>query len=150
MTDWVFHIHLIAAISWIGGSVFMFVLGVTLTDKKVQKAVYPHVGPIFGWFEVGALVILLMTGLVLGSNYSLFPLLFSGDTSSLTTALKWKAFLVLVLTIVTIIHFVIAYRTNIRERTRRENLISRGSSMLIFFLNLFVMHYGIMLRNILN
>ncbi len=150
MTDWVFHIHLIAAISWIGGSVFMFVLGVTLTDKKVQKAVYPHVGPIFGWFEVGALVILLMTGLVLGSNYSLFPLLFSDDASSLTTALKWKAFLVLILTVVTIVHFVIAYRTNTRERTRRENLVSRGSSMLIFFLNLFVMHYGIMLRNILN
>ena len=150
MTHWVFHIHLIAAISWIGGSVFMFVLGVTLRDKKVQKAVYPHVGPIFGWFEVGALVILLMTGLMLGSNYSLFPLLFSGDTSSLTAALKWKAFFVLVLTIVTIIHFVIAYRTNDRDRTRRENLISRGSSMLIFFLNLFVMHYGIMLRNILN
>ena len=150
MTHWVFHIHLIAAISWIGGSVFMFVLGVTLRDKKVQKAVYPHVGPIFGWFEVGALVILLMTGLMLGSNYSLFPLLFSGDTSSLTVALKWKAFFVLVLTIVTIIHFVIAYRTNDRERTRRENLVSRGSSMLIFFLNLFVMHYGIMLRNILN
>ena len=150
MTHWVFHIHLIAAVSWIGGSVFMFVLGVTLRDKKVQKAVYPHVGPIFGWFEVGALVILLLTGLMLGSNYSLFPLLFSGDTSGLTTALKWKAFLVLVLTIVTIIHFVVAYRTNDRERTRRENLISRGSSMLIFFLNLFVMHYGIMLRNILN
>jgi len=150
MTHWVFHIHLIAAISWIGGSVFMFVLGVTLRDKKVQKAVYPHVGPIFGWFEVGALVVLLMTGFVLGSNYSLFPLLFSGDTSSLTTALIWKAFFVLILTIVTIIHFVIAYRTNDRERTRRENLVSRGSSMLIFFLNLFVMHYGIVLRNILN
>ncbi len=150
MTHWVFHIHLIAAISWIGGSVFMFVLGVTLRDKKVQKAVYPHVGPIFGWFEVGALIILLMTGFVLGSNYSLFPLLFSGDTSSLTTAIRLKAFFVLILTIVTIIHFVIAYRTNDRERTRRENLISRASSMLIFFLNLFVMHYGIVLRNILN
>jgi len=150
MTHWVFHIHLIAAISWIGGSVFMFVLGVTLRDKKVQKAVYPHVGPIFGWFEVGALITLLMTGFVLGSNYSLFPLLLSGDTSSLTAAIRSKAFFVLILTIVTIIHFVIAYRTNDRERTRRENLISRASSMLIFFLNLFVMHYGIVLRNILN
>ncbi|MEA3456701.1 MAG: hypothetical protein U9R26_09345 [Campylobacterota bacterium] len=150
MTEWVFHIHLIAAISWIGGSVFMFVLGVTLRDKKVQKAVYPHVGPIFGWFEVAALIILLMTGIVLGMNYSLLPLLFSSDTSSLTTALKWKALMVLILTIVTIIHFVIAYRTNNTERTQLENLISRASSMLIFFLNLFVMHYGIVLRNILN
>ncbi len=150
MTHWVFHIHLIAAISWIGGSVFMFVLGITLRDKKAQKAVYPHVGPIFGWFEVAALITLLLTGFVLGSNYSLFQLLFSGDTSSLTNALKWKAFLVLVLTMVTIVHFIVAYRTNDRQRTVRENLISRGSSMLIFFLNLFVMHYGIVLRNILN
>ena len=150
MTHWVFHLHLIAAISWIGGPVFMFILGVTLRDKSVQKAVYPHVGPIFGWFEVAALLILLMTGFVLGANYSLFPLLFSEDASELTYALKWKAFFVLVLTIATVIHFVIAYRTNNKERTRRENLISRGSSMLIFFLNLFVMHYGIVIRNILN
>jgi len=148
--NWVFHIHLIAAISWIGGSVFMFVLGVTLRDKKIQQAVYPHVGPIFGWFELAALIILLMTGFVLGSNYSLLPLLLSDDFGSLSYALKMKAFLVLVLTIATVIHFIIAYRTNGIERTRIQNLISRGSSMLIFLLNLFVMHYGIVIRNILN
>ena len=150
MSHWVFHIHLIAAISWIGGSVFMFILGVTLRDKKVQQAVYPHVGPIFGWFEVWALVILLLTGFVLGSNYSLLPLLFSDDMSEMSYALKMKAFLVLVLTVATVIHFVIAYRTNGKERTKRENLLSRGSSMLIFILNLFVMHYGIVIRNLLN
>ena len=150
MGNWVFHIHLIAAISWIGGSVFMFVLGVTLRDKKVQQAVYPHVGPIFGWFELAALVILLMTGFVLGHNYSLLPLLFSDDFDSLSYALKMKAFLVLILTIATVVHFIIAYRTNGIERTRIQNLMSRGSSMLIFLLNLFVMHYGIVIRNILN
>ena len=150
MTHWVFHIHLIAAISWIGGSVFMFVLGVTLRDKAAQKAVYPHVGPIFGWFELAALIILLITGYVLGSYYSLLSLLFTSDMSEISYALKMKAFLVAILTIATVIHFVIAYRTNDKERTQRENLISRGSSMLIFFLNLFVMHYGIVIRNILN
>jgi uncharacterized membrane protein len=30
ITEWAFHIHLLMAISWIGGSVFMFVLGITL------------------------------------------------------------------------------------------------------------------------
>ena len=76
MEGWVLHLHIIAAISWIGGSVFMFALGVTLRDKKIQKQVYPHVGPIFGWFEVGALLVLLATGIMLGVNYSLFSQLF--------------------------------------------------------------------------
>ncbi|HHH20692.1 MAG TPA: hypothetical protein ENK87_02080, partial [Nitratifractor sp.] len=70
-----FHIHLIMAISWIGGSVFMFVLGVSLRDKKVQQEVYPHIGPIFGWFELLALIALLISGFYLGSYYNLFVLL---------------------------------------------------------------------------
>jgi len=150
MSHWVFHLHLIAAISWIGGSVFMFILGVTLRDKKVQQAVYPHVGPIFGWFEVWALVILLGTGFILGDYYSLLPLLLGNGADEMSYALKMKASLVLILTIATVIHFIIAYRTNDKERTRLENLFSRGSSMLIFILNLFVMHYGIVIRNLLN
>ncbi len=150
MTYWIFHIHLIAAISWIGGSVFMFILGVTLRDKEVQRAVYPHVGPIFGWFEMGALIVLLTSGYMLGDYYSLIQLIFANGADELSYALKMKVSLVLILTILTIIHFIIAYRTNNTERTKFEHLISRGSSMLIFILNLFVMHYGIVLRNILN
>jgi hypothetical protein len=50
---------------------------------------------------------------------------------------------------VTIVHFVIALKTNGKERTHRQNLISRGSSMLIFFLNLFVLHYAMVIRDIL-
>jgi len=53
------------------------------------------------------------------------------------------------LTVATIIHFVIAYKTNGKERTKVEQILSRFSSMLIFFLNLFVMHYAIVLRDIL-
>ena len=44
--DWTIHIHLIAAIAWIGGSIFMFVLGVTLKNKDKQNQVYPNIGPI--------------------------------------------------------------------------------------------------------
>jgi len=149
VTQWAFHIHLIMAISWIGGSVFMFVLGITLRDKEAQKAVYPHIGPIFGWFEVVALVMLLLTGWVMGIHYHLFETLFSGDGSAISDALQMKVTLVSILTIATVVHFVIAYRTNGKTRTKKEQLLSRGSSMLIFFLNLFVMHYAIVLRNIL-
>ena len=149
MEGWAFHLHLIAAISWIGGSVFMFALGISLRDKKAQKEVYPHVGPIFGWFEVGALIVLLLTGTLLGMDYSLFEMIFYDSSIPISDAVSKKVTLVLILTVVTIVHFVIAYRTNNKERTKLEHMLSRASSMLIFFLNLFVMHYAIVLRDIL-
>ncbi len=144
-----FHIHLIMAISWIGGSVFMFILGVTLRDKKAQQEVYPHVGPIFGWFEVVALIALLISGFYLGAYYDLFKLLLHPNGTAISDAIVKKAILVAILTVATIVHFVIAYKTNGKERTKMQNILSRGSSMLIFFLNLFVMHYAIVLRDIL-
>ena len=144
-----FHIHLIMAISWIGGSVFMFILGITLRDKKAQKEVYPHIGPIFGWFELIALIALLLSGFFLGNYYGLFQLLLSPNGSEISSAVMNKAILVAILTVATLIHFVIAYKTNGKERTKLQNILSRGSSLLIFFLNLFVMHYAIILRNIL-
>ncbi len=149
LNEWAFHIHLIAAISWIGGSVFMFVLGVTLRDKEAQKQVYPRVGPIFGWYEAIVFVILLVTGGILGLNYGLFDLLMHPNGSEISSALQKKVIFVTTLAVPTVIHFVIAYRTNDRERTPLEHLGSRISSMLIFFLNLVVMHYAIMLRDIL-
>ena len=127
----------------------MFILGVTLRDKKAQKEVYPHVGPIFGWFEVVALIALLVTGFYLGAYYNLFEVIIHPNGSEISDAVIKKAALVTVLTLATILHFIIAYRTNGKERTKLENFFSRGSSMLIFFINLFVMHYAIVLRNIL-
>ena len=144
-----FHIHLIMAISWIGGSVFMFVLGISLRDKKAQKEVYPHVGPIFGWFEVVALIALLTSGFYLGNYYNLLELLLHPNGSAISEAVMKKAILVAILTVATIVHFIIAYKTNGKERSKIENILSRGSSMLIFFLNLFVMHYAIILRDTL-
>ena len=144
-----FHIHLIMAISWIGGSVFMFILGVSLRDKKAQREVYPHIGPIFGWFELFSLIALLISGFYLGGYYNLLDLIINPNGSNISDAVTKKAILVAILTVATVIHFVIAYKTNGKERTKIENILSRGSSLLIFFLNLFVMHYAIVLRNIL-
>jgi len=149
IADWAFHIHLIAAISWIGGSMFMFVLGISLRDKQAQQEVYPRVGPIFGWFEAVVFVILLITGGILGIEYGLFDLLMHPNASAVSDALQKKVILVVTLAVPTVLHFIIAYQTNDRERTPMEHLLSRVSSMAIFFLNLFVMHYAIMLRDIL-
>lgn len=145
----VFHIHLIAAIAWIGGSIFMFVLGISLRDKQAQKQVYPIVGPIFGWFELITLIILLLSGIKLGIDYNLFKMMFYDMSIPVSNAVTKKVAIVIVLTLVTVVHFVVAYRTNDRERTPTEQILSRASSMLIFILNLFVMHYAIVLRNIL-
>jgi len=146
---WAIHLHLLAAISWIGGSIFMFALGISMRDKKAQKAVYPHIGPIFGYFEVVALMFLLGTGSYMITDYGLIELLFTDYHSAVIDALRTKLWIVLLLLIVTVIHFVIALKTNNSERTPLQHLISRGSSMLIFFLNLFVLHYAMVIRDIL-
>jgi uncharacterized membrane protein len=146
---WALHIHILAAIAWIGGSIFMFALGISMRDKKAQKSVYPYIGPIFGYFEVVALMFLLATGSYMITDYGLIELLFTDYHSEVVDALRTKLWIVLVLLIVTVIHFVIALKTNNTERTPLQHFISRGSSMLIFFLNLFVLHYAMVIRDIL-
>ena len=148
--NYLIHFHLFAAIAWIGGAIFMFVLGITLTDKQKQKEVYPHVGPIFGYFELVSLGILLVSGIIMILNNGMYELLFSEDHSKVIELLRNKLWLVLSLIIATAIHFFVAYRTNDKERTPIENIISRGSSLFIFFVNLFVLHYAIMIRSILG
>ncbi|WP_434658717.1 hypothetical protein [Sulfurimonas sp. NW9] len=69
------HIHLIAAIAWIGGSIFMFILGITLLDKEKQQQVYPVIGPIFGYFELVSIVVLLLTGTVMIVDNGLYHML---------------------------------------------------------------------------
>ncbi|HIP54293.1 MAG TPA: hypothetical protein EYH11_02340 [Sulfurimonas autotrophica] len=144
------HIHLIAAIAWIGGSIFMFVLGITLLDKEKQKQVYPHIGPIFGYFELVSIVVLLVTGVIMITDNGLYAMLVTNDDNIIAQTLKTKLILVAIIVVVTIIHFFIALRTNGKARTTIQNIISRGSSLLIFFLNLFVLHYAIMIRAMLS
>jgi len=147
---WGIHLHLIAAISWIGGSVFMFVLGISLRNKEDQKLVYPRIGPIFGYFEMVVLVLLIGTGIWMIFENNMIHVLFNLDAhSQVIDALREKLVLVFIMTIITIIHLRIAFRTNGKERTRLETLISRGSSLGIFLLNFVVLHYAIVLRDIL-
>lgn len=144
------HLHLIAAVSWIGGSVFMFVLGISLKDKEDQQAVYPRIGPIFGYFEIGALVVLLITGTLMIINNGLIYILFDDSVNNVvTSALREKLIIVGVMTVITVIHTVIAFKTNGKERTKLERIVSRASSMGIFILNFLVLHYAMVIRDIL-
>ncbi|MDD5359962.1 MAG: hypothetical protein PHI79_05080 [Sulfurovaceae bacterium] len=146
---WSIHLHLISAIAWIGGAVFMFVLGIFMRDKRAQKEVYPRIGPLFGYYQIVALLILVATGLFMISQNGLLTLLLSGDTSEIVLTLQKKLILVGFVIILTIIHFIIAYKTNDFERTFWQNIISRASSLLIFFINLWILHYAIIIRHYL-
>lgn len=127
----------------------MFVLGIFLRDKKAQKEVYPRIGPLFGYYEVVVLIILIATGITLITQNGLIDVLSTNDQSEVLVALRKKLWLVGIVVVLTIVHFVIALKTNTKERTKLQYLISRGSSLLIFLLNLWILHYAIVVRHIL-
>ena len=146
---WAIHLHLVAAIAWIGGAFFMFLLGVSLRKKEDQDAVYPRIGPIYGYFETAALIILLITGYTMISNNGLLDILFSNLSNEVIDSLRIKLYLVGVIIVLTVIHMTISMIRLNKEKTPLEKFFSRGSSMGIFLLNLVVLHYAMVLRDIL-
>ena len=147
---WAIHLHLLAAVSWIGGSVFLFVLGISLRDKNDQKAVYPRIGPIYGFFEITALFLLLISGTIMIFNNGLVEILFDLDIhNKVIDALRIKLIFVAVLAIMTVVHSIIALKTLHIEKTPIEKFFSRGASMGIFLLNFVVLHFAIVIRDIL-
>ena len=146
---WEIHLHLVAAIAWIGGAFFMFLLGVSLRKKEDQEAVYPRIGPIYGYFETGALIILLITGYLMISNKCLIQILFSNITNEVMDALRIKLQIVAVIFVLTVIHMTISMMTLQKTKSPLQKFFSKASSMGIFLLNLVVLHYAMVLRDIL-
>lgn len=149
MAAWALHLHLVAAIAWIGGAFFMFLLGVSLRKKEDQDAVYPRIGPIYGYFETAALIILLVSGYTMIANNGLLAILFSNITNEVIDSLRMKLYIVGVIILLTVVHMTISMRTLHKEKTTLQKFFSRGSSMGIFLLNLVVLHYAMVLRDIL-
>ena len=146
---WEIHLHIVAAIAWIGGGFFMFLLGVSLRKKKDQEAVYPIIGPIYGYFETGALMILLFTGYTMINNNGLLNILFSNVTNEVMDSLRIKLYIVGVIVVLTVVHMAISMMTLHKVKTSFQRFLSKGSSMGIFLLNLVVLHYAMVLRDIL-
>jgi uncharacterized membrane protein len=146
---WTLHLHLVAAIAWIGGAFFMFLLGVSLRNKEDQDAVYPRIGPIYGYFETVALIILLITGYMMISSNGLLDILFSNLSNEVIDALRIKLYIVGIIIVLTVIHMTISLMRLNKEKSPLEKFLSRGSSMGIFLLNLLVLHYAMVLRDIL-
>lgn len=127
----------------------MFILGIGLRDKTGQKEVYPRIGPIYGYFEVVALLFLLITGYMMIDQHGLLAILFSDITNEVMDALRMKLYIVGVIIVMTVIHMTISLMTINKEKTVIQKLLSRGSSMGILLLNLWVLHYAMVLRDIL-
>ena len=148
MYEFVIFTHLIAAATWIGGSMLLFVLGITLRDKEAQKVVYFYIGPLYGYFETVVLVILLITG-----TYMYIVNGFHDNPEKFTYELGYymhiKIALVVVITLATIVHMFVSLKTNGREKTLKEKVLARSTSMLIFLLNFVILWLAIQIRNIL-
>ena len=117
----------------------MFILGVSLRDKEGQNEVYPRIGPIYGYFEVVALIILLITGYLMIDQNGLLTILFSDISNEVMDALRMKLYIVAVIIVMTAIHMTISLMTIYKEKTLMQKFLSRGSSMGILLLNLWVL-----------
>lgn len=145
------YIHILAATAWIGGALLLFALGIFLRDKDAQSQVYKHLGPLYGYFETVWLVLLWATGLTMFMHFNMWDVLTQeGEPTLLAYAMTHKLYYVGLITILTIVHMYIALKTHTIERTKLQYIISRGSSLLIFFLNLGILWFAIQLREILS
>ncbi len=148
MVDIVLYIHILAAASWVGGAMLLFVLGVFMRDKEAIKVVYGHIGPLYGYFELGVLVVLLSSGTYLYMAYGLHELWRNHDIV-VSKYLYTKIYLVVMIIIATVVHMYISLKAHNKERTQMQKIISRGSSLAIFALNLFILYFAIQIRSIL-
>lgn len=145
----VLYVHILSATAWVGGSLLLFALGILLRDKTAQKSVYAHLGPIYGYFETFWLILLWITGLTLFFHFGIDDVMANAPQSELSELMRTKLTIVGILTILTIVHMFIAFKTHTIDRTPLQNVISRGSSLLIFFLNLVIVWYAIGIRDLL-
>jgi uncharacterized membrane protein len=145
----VLYIHILSATAWIGGSLLLFALGVLLRDKAAQKQTYEHLGPIYGWFEMFWLLTLWITGTLLYMHHGFGDVFKFANASELSRMMHIKVYLVIVLTILTFVHLVIAFKTHMISRTKWQQLLSRGSSLGIFLLNLVILWFAVGIRSML-
>jgi len=145
----VFYIHILAATAWIGGALLLFALGIFLRDKQAQANVYEHLGPLYGYFESFWLVTLLTTGTIMYMHHGFGDVFKHAYDSDLAQTMIHKVYMVGLLTFLTIIHMIIAFKTHTKTRKKWQQIISRGSSLMIFFLNLIILWYATQIRTML-
>ncbi len=140
--------HILAASAWIGGSILLFGMGLYFRDKDAQSTVYYYIGPFYGYFELVVLTILLITGGYFIYALSIGEILYHPQMA-LAKYFYIKITLVVLITISTIIHMYISLKAHGRDRTLKEKLVSRATSLAIFILNLGILWYAIKIRSLI-
>lgn len=151
MIDVILYIHILAATAWIGGALLLFLLGIFLKDKDAQIQTYEYLGPLYGYFETFWLLVLWITGGLMFLHFNLIDVLTMDiEQSRLGYMMRHKLIYVAAITFLSVIHMAIALKTHKTERSVLQKIVSRGSSLLIFFLNLGILWFAMQLRQILS
>jgi len=140
-------IHILSATAWIGGSLFLFALGIFLRDKNAQGDVYGHIGPIYGYFETFWLLSLLATGTTMFFHFGIGDVMLYAPDSTLAQEMTHKLYAVGLISFLTIVHMSIAFKVHKKDRSKGQHIIMRGSSLLIFILNIVILWHAIGVRS---
>ncbi len=140
-------VHILSATAWIGGSLLLFALGVFIRDKQAQTDVYDQLGPIYGYFETFWLLTLLGTGTFMFLYHGIGDVLLHAPESILGQNMIHKLYAVGLITLFTIVHMAIAFKVHKSNRTMLQNILMRGSSLLIFILNIVILWFAIGVRS---
>ena len=144
LTNIILFIHIIAAATWVGGGLLLFGMGIYFKDPKVQQTIYSHIGPFYGYFQLIWITLLIITGLLLLNQHNLYSIFLENDfiNSRFGELLYRKLFIVFLVICATITHMYISLKSHGRDRTKKEKIISRASSLFIFIFNFSIIWYA--------
>ncbi len=144
LTNIILFIHIIAAATWVGGGLLLFGMGIYFKDPKVQNTIYTAIGPFYGYFQLIWITTLIITGLLLLNQHDIYSVFLTSEfkESEFGVLLYRKLSIVFLVVCATALHMYISLKAHGRERTQKEKIISRGSSMIIFLFNFSIIWYA--------
>ncbi len=144
LTNIILFIHIIAATTWVGGGLLLFGMGIYFKDPKVQHTIYTAIGPFYGYFQLIWITTLIITGLLLLNQHDVYAMFLTPEfqQSEFGVLLYRKLLIVFFVVCATALHMYISLKAHGRERTQKEKIISRGSSMIIFLFNFSIIWYA--------
>lgn len=144
ITNIILFIHIISAATWVGGGLLLFGMGIYFKDPEVQKTIYSHIGPFYGYFQLIWITLLIITGALLLNQHDLYSVMFTDEfvDSRFGELLYRKLSIVLLVVLATALHMYISLKAHGRERSFKEKIISRLTSMIIFLFNFSIIWYA--------
>ena len=144
ITNIILFIHIISAATWVGGGLLLFGMGIYFKDPEVQKTIYSHIGPFYGYFQLIWITLLIITGALLLNQHDLYSVMFTDEfvDSKFGELLYRKLSIVLLVVLATALHMYISLKAHGRERSFKEKILSRLTSMIIFLFNFSIIWYA--------